>query len=140
MENRLMSKDTKMKLYKALVRSVVTYGAQAWTLRTVDEQALRVFGRKVLHRIGLYGPVCIQGQWRLRKNAELDNLLGHADLVRFIKSQRLSWLGHVERIEDKRMPKKLLKDEMHGSKRKGRPRKRWIDDVEQDLRTMGVRG
>jgi hypothetical protein len=29
---------------------------------------------------------------------------------------------------------------MHGTKRKGRPRKRWIDDVEQDLRKMRVRG
>jgi hypothetical protein len=29
---------------------------------------------------------------------------------------------------------------MHGTKRKRRPRKRWIDDVKQDLRTMGVRG
>jgi hypothetical protein len=29
---------------------------------------------------------------------------------------------------------------MHGTKRKGSPRKSWIDDVEQDLRTMGVRG
>jgi hypothetical protein len=42
-------------------------------------------------------------------------------------------------MEEKRMPKKTLKDKMHGTKRKGRPRKRWIDDVEQDLRTMGER-
>jgi hypothetical protein len=40
----------------------------------------------------------------------------------------------------KRMPKKILKDKMHGTKRKERPRKLWIDDVQQDLRTMGVRG
>jgi hypothetical protein len=38
------------------------------------------------------------------------------------------------------MPRNILKDKMHGTKRKGRPRKRWIDDVEQDLRAMGVRG
>jgi hypothetical protein len=65
--SRLMSKDTKMKLCKALIRPVVTYGAQAWTLRTVDEQALSVFERKILNRI--YGPVCIQ-EWRLRTNAQ----------------------------------------------------------------------
>jgi hypothetical protein len=39
-----------------------------------------------------------------------------------------------------KMPRKILKDKMQGTKTKGRPRKRWIDDVEQDLRTMGVRG
>jgi hypothetical protein len=43
-------------------------------------------------------------------------------------------------MEEKRTPKKLLKDKMHGTKRKGSPKKRWIDDVEHDLRTMGERG
>jgi hypothetical protein len=60
-----------------------------------------VFERKILR--GIYGPVCIQGEWRLRTNAELNSSLGHADLVGFINSQRLCWLGHVERMEEKRM-------------------------------------
>jgi hypothetical protein len=72
--SKLMSKDTKMKLYKALIRPVVSYGAQAWTLRTVW-----VFERKVLRRI--CGPACMQGEWRLRTHAELDSSLGHADLL-----------------------------------------------------------
>jgi hypothetical protein len=42
-------------------------------------------------------------------------------------------------MEEKWMPKKVLKDKMLSTKRKGRPRKHWIDDVEQDLRTMEVR-
>jgi hypothetical protein len=58
------------------------YGAQSWTSRIVDEQALRVFERTILRHI--YGPVCVQGEWRLRTNAELNSSLGHADLVRFI--------------------------------------------------------
>jgi hypothetical protein len=49
-------------------------------------------------------------------------------------------LRHVKRVEEKRMPKKILKDKMRGTKRIGCPRKRWIDDVEQDVRTTGVRG
>jgi hypothetical protein len=53
-----LSKDTKMKLCKDLIRPVVTYGAQVWTSRTVVEKALMVFERKILRRI--YGPVCIQ--------------------------------------------------------------------------------
>jgi hypothetical protein len=43
-------------------------------------------------------------------------------------------------MEEKRMPIKIPKEKIHGTKRKGRPRKRWIDDVEQDLRKMGARG
>jgi hypothetical protein len=38
------------------------------------------------------------------------------------------------------MPKKILKGKMQGTNREGPPRKRWIDDVEQDLRKMEVRG
>jgi hypothetical protein len=58
---------------------------------------------------------CLCTRRVLRTNAELNSSLGHADLVRFIKSQKLSWLGHVERIEEKRIPKKILKDKMHGT-------------------------
>jgi hypothetical protein len=43
-------------------------------------------------------------------------------------------------MEEKRMPKKILKDRLHGTKREGRPRKCWIDDVEQDVRTIGEGG
>jgi hypothetical protein len=43
-------------------------------------------------------------------------------------------------MEEKQMPNKILKDKMHGTERKGHPRQSWIDDIEQDLRTMGVRG
>jgi hypothetical protein len=53
------------------------------------------------------------------------------DIVRFIKLQRIRWLGHVERMEDNAMPKRMLK---------GRPRMRWLDDVESDLKKMEVKG
>jgi hypothetical protein len=53
-----LSKDTKMKLCKDLIRPVVTYGAQVWTSRTVVKKALMVFEWKILRR--KYGSVCIQ--------------------------------------------------------------------------------
>lgn len=39
-----------------------------------------------------------------------------------------------------RMPKIILKERLYSKRKKGRPRKRWIDDVIKDLATMGVRG
>jgi hypothetical protein len=49
--------------------------------------------------------------WRIRYNEELNTLLKGEDIVRFIKSQRITWLGHVERMEENAMPKRVLKGE-----------------------------
>jgi hypothetical protein len=43
-------------------------------------------------------------------------------------------------MEDHRMPRKILNEEICGRKKRGRRRKRWITDVEEDLRRMSVRG
>jgi len=37
-------------------------------------------------------------------NCELNELIDNADIVRFIKSRRIAWLGHVMRMDDKRKP------------------------------------
>jgi hypothetical protein len=62
------------------------------------------------------------------------------DIVRFINSQRIRWLGHVERMEDSAMTKRMLKGRLYSKRRKGRPKKRWLDDVESDLKKMEVKG
>jgi hypothetical protein len=71
-------------------------------------------------------------------NHELNELTGNADTVRFIKS-RIVWLGHVMRMDDKRTPKRILEWKPIGTRTRGRPRKRWIAGIEEDLQIMGVR-
>jgi len=58
--------------------------------------------------------------------------------VKWIKGQRISWLGHLERMEKDRMPKKIFTQELEGMRR-GRPRKRKKEEVERDLQVLGVR-
>ena len=48
------------------------------------------------------------------------------------------WLGHLERMEEDRMPKKMFTQELEGPSRRGRPRKRWKEEVERDLQVLGV--
>jgi hypothetical protein len=78
------------------------------------------------------------GSWRIRGNYELNKLIGNADIVRFIKSRRIAWLGHVMRM-NKRTPKRILQWKPIGTRNRERPRKRWITDIEEDLQIMGVR-
>ena len=61
------------------------------------------------------------------------------NIVKWIKVKRISWLGHLERMEEDRMPKKIFNQEMEGTRRKGRPRKGWREKVERDLQVLGVR-
>jgi hypothetical protein len=72
-------------------------------------------------------------------NYKLNELIGNADIVRFIKGRRIAWLGHVIRMDYKRTPKRILQWKPIGSRTRGRPRKRWIAGIEEDLQIMGVR-
>ena len=63
----------------------------------------------------------------------------NADILRFIKGRRIDWLGHVIRMDDKRTPQRILEWKPIGTRIRGRPRKRWIADVEEDMQIMGVR-
>ena len=61
------------------------------------------------------------------------------NIVKWIKGQRISRLGHLERMEEDRMPKKIFTQEVEGTRRRGRLRKRWKEEVERDLQVLGVR-
>jgi len=70
---------------------------------------------------------------------ELNELIKNADIVRFIKSRRIAWLGHVMRMDDETTPKRILERKPIGTRTRGRPRKRWIVDIEEYTQIMGVR-
>ena len=72
-------------------------------------------------------------------NYELSELIENADIVRFIKSRRIALMGHVMQMDDKRTPKRILQCKPIGTRTRGRPRKRWIAGIKEDLQIMGVR-
>jgi hypothetical protein len=90
-----------------------------------------VFEKKILRKI--YGPVKENELWRIRRNDELEDINKGENIVRFIKSQQIRWLGQLERIQDTAIPKK-----MYATRRRGRPKTRWLDGVSTDLRKMGI--
>jgi len=73
-------------------------------------------------------------------NYELNDLIKNADIVGFVKSKRMAWLGYVKRMEGKRIPKRVLECTLKCRRYRGRRRKRWIEDIEEDIEIMGIRG
>jgi len=57
------------------------------------------------------------------------------------KIRRLGWAGHIMRMEEERIPKKVLNRNFYATRPVGRPRTRWVDVVQRDaLQLLGIRG
>jgi len=65
---------------------------------------------------------------------ESDKLIEGADVVKFIKAQRIKWLGNIQRMDQARPTRKLLVSKPMGITPVGRPRQRWQEDVMEDLK------
>jgi len=101
-----------------------------------EEQAVLICERKIFRRI--YGPKYENGEWKSGTNREPEEMSKGENIVKWIKGQRINWLGHLERMEEDRMPQKIFTQELEGSRRRGRPRKKWKEEVETDLQVLGV--
>jgi hypothetical protein len=91
---------------------------------------LRVFGSKREE----------YGLWRKLHNDELHSLYSSTNIVRVIKSRRMRWAGHVARMWDGRGVYKVLVGRPEGKRPQGRPRCRWEDNIDMDLREIGIDG
>jgi hypothetical protein len=98
---------------------------------------LMTWERKTLRNI--YGPTKENGQWRIKTNAELITKYKAPDIVNIIKIRRFEWLGHVVRMNETRSVKKIFEGKLEGRSGRGRSRLRWINDVEDDVRKLGVK-
>jgi hypothetical protein len=100
---------------------------------------LNTFERKILRRI--YGPTHERGCWRPRWNNELYSLHKELNIVEDIKIRRLELAGHIMRMEEERILKKVLNGNFHTTRPLGRPRTRRADVVGRDaLQLLGTRG
>ena len=91
------------------------YGSEAWTLTKDDQDKLNVFERKVLRMI--FGPVFINGEWRSRLNDDLYHIYNDVTIVSKIRTQRLRWLGHIARMDETDVARKVFETIPNGGQR-----------------------
>jgi hypothetical protein len=134
MKSHDVHKGTKIRLYKKLIRTVLTYGCETWRLSKQSEKTIGIFERKILRRI--FGMVKEEGQRKMRYNKELYELYKDVDLVIFIELKRLQWAGHVKRLSLDRIPEKALRAKFTASCPAEKPARRWEDGVKEDAASM----
>ena len=94
-----------------------------------------MFERKILRKI--LGPTKeANGIWRIKTNNELYELIKHRNIINYVKAQRMSWFGHINRMPETSIVKRIHKWKTLTGRPAGRPKSRWEDDVRNDLKKM----
>jgi hypothetical protein len=107
-----------------------------WAPTKVNEDKMNILEGKILMKI--YGPSYINRVWSLKYNDKLYTLFRELNIVQSIQMNKSKWLGHIRGIGENSHCKKLSFCQLEGSRKGGRPKLRWLDDVLQDVKTLKV--
>ena len=82
--------------------AAILFGCETWSLTMREEHRLGVIQNRIMRRI--FGPKGddVTGDWRKLHNEELNGMCATSNIIRVIKSRRMSWAGHLERMGHKR--------------------------------------
>jgi hypothetical protein len=140
LSSSLLSKNTKIKIYRTIILPVVLYGCETWSITLREEHRLRVFENRVLRRIFRLKRDEVTGEWRRLHNEELNALCSSPNIIQVIKSRRMRWVGHVARMGEGRGAYRILVGRPKGRRQLGGPRSRWEDNIKMDFKEVGWGG
>jgi hypothetical protein len=122
-KSRLVSRKSKLKLCWSVIIPIVVYCCETLVLKESIVLRLSVLERKLLRKI--FGPTREDnGIWRIKTNKELEELIKHRNIISYVKAQRLSWFGHINRMPETSTVKKIYKWKTFAGRPVGRPNSR----------------
>ena len=132
-ENQKLTRKTKVQIYNTCVLPTLLYGSETWTVYSRQEKRLNSFHMRCLRRI-------LNIKWQDRiTNEEVLRQAGIPSLFETLRRNRLRWLGHVSRMDDTRLPKRVLYGELSvGSRPRGRPKLRYKDVCKATLQDFSI--
>ena len=119
-------KQTKLKIVRACIFPTAIYGCEGWTLKTADGKKINAFDTKCYRRI-------LRIPWIAKNPTEVlkELKVGQDWLLNNIKARKLSYFGHLKRHDS--LEKHILEARLEGKRRKGRPTRRWSEDIKEWL-------
>ena len=132
-KNREVGMGTKRGLYESIIVPTALYGAETWGLRADDKRRLDVLEMKCLRSM------CGVTIWDRITNEEIRRRTGVDSKLSYRAEQRtLRWFGHMERMNEERLPKRVMKSEVEGVAPRGRPRLGWKEGVKNSLQNKDI--
>ena len=125
--DKKMPRKLKIKLYMTVIRPVLLYGAECWTVRKKEEQILEKTEMRMLRRIK---GVTLRDKV---KSVDIRKELGVK-----VREMRLRWYGHMQRMEENNEMRAVVDMRVPGKRPRGRSRGRWMDCVRRDMQALRI--
>lgn len=124
----------KGKVHKSVVRPAMTYALEAAPLKKTEERKLDVAEMKMLRWMS---GVTLRDKVR---NEHIRGSVKVIEVSKKVQEARLRWYGHITRREDEEqhVAREVMTMEVEGTRRRGRPRIRWKDCIQNDMREKGL--
>ena len=121
--------STKVAVYRAVVVSTLLYGCEAWTLYRHNIRKLDQFHMRCLRKIAN-----IRWQEQVPNTVVLQKC-GTVGIEAIIIASQLRWVGHIARMPDERIPKRVFYGQLSsGQRSRGRPLLRYKDRLKDSLK------
>lgn len=130
--DRKLSARVKGKMYKSVVRPAMLYGMETVAVTEKQVGKMEVAELKMVRwALGVTRRDKIRNEY-VRGTAKI------AKLGDKLRAARLRWYGHVRRREESYVGKKMLEMAVPGRRKRGRPRRRWMDLAREDMKRVGA--
>ena len=125
--------DTKLKVYRSVVLPTLLYACETWTVYQRHAKRLNHFHTSCLRKL-------LKIKWQDRiPDTEVLKRAGMQSIHTLLKLSQLRWTGHVTRMPDERLPKKILYGELQVGKRShGGQKKRYKDTLKASLKDFNI--
>ena len=125
--------DTKLKVYRSVVLPTLLYACETWTVYQRHAKRLNHFHTSCLRKL-------LKIKWQDRiPDKEVLKSSGMQSVHTLLKLAQLRWTGHVTRMPDERLPKKILYGELQVGKRfHGGQKKRYKDTFKASLKDFNI--
>ena len=131
--DRRMPVKLKGKVYKTVVRPALLYGAETWTTTRGQEARLEVNEMRMLRWM------CGVTRRDKIRNEHIGGTTRVAQASKKITEKRLKWYGHVRRMKEEHIVRRMLDVDIPGKKRRGRPNIRWENACKRDMTQAGLK-
>ena len=142
MKGRNVSADVKKGVRNSIVVPTLTYAGETWTWN--EAQRVRIQAVKMSYLRG----ACGLTRWDRERNESVYERFGmmekgvgvNCGVVEWVKRSTLRWYGHVERMKDGELVKRIYESRLEGTGVRGRPPVTWENRVEEYIRERNQRG